>query len=148
MNRKIIILFAFITLCLIRFASAFSGSGTGTFANPFVATNCTQLSEMHNSVNANYTLGNNIDCSETSTWNSGAGFSPVGNSTSPFQFSGSLRGQNYNITNLYINRTTNNIGLFFIIELISVQASWKNVRCYMSLNENRLLNKLFLLINL
>jgi len=65
---------------------------------------------MNRSVGANYTLNNNIDCSATINWNSGQGFSPVA-VTYNGRFTGSLKGKNYNITNLYINRATY-VGLF------------------------------------
>ncbi|MBT4935184.1 hypothetical protein HON15_00250 [Candidatus Woesearchaeota archaeon] len=90
--------------------TAFSGNGTGTFANPYNISNCTQLQEMENDVGANFSLTNNINCSDTVNWNSGSGFDPVG-SNSP-KFVGSLNGNNYNITKLFISRTTTYNGLF------------------------------------
>ncbi len=59
----------------------------------------------------NFILTNNIDCSDTVNWNSGAGFEPIGNISSPF--SGSFYGAGFNITNLTINRSnTSWVGLF------------------------------------
>lgn len=53
----------------------------------------------------------NIDASDTEFWNDGAGFSPIGNTTT--RFTGSYDGKEYSISNLYINRdTTNYTGLF------------------------------------
>ena len=49
-----------------------------------------------------YVLGINIDASETASWNSGAGFSPIGNNTPPF--SGVLEGMGHAINGLVINR--------------------------------------------
>ncbi len=52
-----------------------------------------------------------IDASTTSTWNSGAGWVAIGNSTN--KFSGSYNGQGYTLNNLYINNSTNTYnGLF------------------------------------
>lgn len=68
---------------------------------------------MNSSTTANYILVSDIDFSEvaTSTWNSGAGFIPIGSSASPF--TGTFDGKGHKITGLYINRpTTNGVGLF------------------------------------
>ncbi len=70
-------------------------------------------------VDATYTQSANIDASATSTWNYNGstydGFSPIGNSTT--KFTGSLNGQSYNITNLFIDRdATDYIGLFGCLE--------------------------------
>lgn len=52
-----------------------------------------------------------IDASATSTWNSGSGFSPVGNGTT--HFTGHYNGKGHTISGLYINRSlTDYIGLF------------------------------------
>jgi len=95
------------------YESMFSGSGTGTLGDPYQITNCTQLQEMNDSLGANYTLINNINCSNTTTWNGGNGFDPVGVYSSNNPFYGNLDGNGYNITDLYINRTgEDRIGLF------------------------------------
>ncbi|MEI7718933.1 MAG: hypothetical protein WCI72_03625 [archaeon] len=58
---KINYLLLAVFLFLIGFASAaFSGTGAGTLANPYVITNCTQLQEMNLSLTANYYLANDI----------------------------------------------------------------------------------------
>jgi len=101
----------------------FSGSGDGTPESPYNITNCTQLQEMENNLSAYYVLGNDINCSETSEWNGGSGFDPIGNSTAYFTgtfgnstayFTGTFDGQNHTITGLYINVTesVNAVGLF------------------------------------
>ncbi len=92
---------------------AFSGVGSGTPEDPYQITTCTQLQEMNDAKSANYILTNDIDFSgiATSTWNSGAGFVPIGSSTTPF--TGNLDGKGYKITGLYINRpSSTNVGLF------------------------------------
>jgi outer membrane protein assembly factor BamB len=94
--------------------SAFSGSGGGTSGSPYIITNCTQLQEMNDNLTAVYVLGNNINCSDTINWNSGAGFEPIGSGDSrETQFTGTFNGNGYNITRLYINRSsTEYVGLF------------------------------------
>ena len=62
-----------------------------------------------------YVLGSDIDASATSTWNSGAGFAPIG-ASSPY-YTGSLDGQGHVIRNLFINRPgTDDVGLFGDVE--------------------------------
>ncbi len=50
-------------------ASAFSGGGAGTIAEPYQITNATQLQEMKDNLVAHYALMNDIDCSDTVNWN-------------------------------------------------------------------------------
>ena len=63
----------------------------------------------------NYVLGANIDASATSTWNSGAGFKPIGqvSSTSATDFNGIFDGLGHSISNLTINQPSYAfVGLF------------------------------------
>jgi len=86
------------------------GGGDGSAGNPYVIEDVWDLQNMSHSVNANYTLGNDIDASDTVNWNSGAGFVPVGTKIIPFV--GSLDGRNHTISGLFIDRpTTDHIGL-------------------------------------
>lgn len=71
--------------------------------------NCDELQAMGDDLSGNYRLANNIDCTATSTWNSGAGFSPIGTGSS---FTGTLDGNNKIISNLSINIAGNYEGLF------------------------------------
>jgi filamentous hemagglutinin family protein len=74
-------------------------------------TNISQLQMMSMDLSASYTLGDNIDATSTSTWNLGAGFNPIGNSSTPFL--GSFNGLGYTINGLFINRPdTDFVGLF------------------------------------
>ena len=57
-----------------------------------------------------YALGRDIDAYDTSGWNDGAGFAPIGDSSNPF--TGTLDGQNHTIYGLTINRSSNYNGLF------------------------------------
>ncbi len=73
--------------------------------------NCNELQNIDLNLTANYFLGNNIDCSDTKNWNNGAGFEPIGNSTD--SFTGIFEGNNYIISNLYINNASRDYaGLF------------------------------------
>lgn len=51
-------------------------------------------------LNTNYSLANNIDATSTVLWNSGAGFLPIGNTTT--YFSGTFNGNNNVINKLYM----------------------------------------------
>jgi len=57
----------------------------------------------------------NIDASVTRDWNGGLGFSPIGNDSQSFWY-GSFDGQGFYISNLYISRTDDKIGLFGYIQ--------------------------------
>ena len=85
--------------------------GNGTASDPYLITNVYELQNMSKDLSAHYALANDIDASVTVSWNSGAGFAPVGTSSKPF--TGSLDGQNHTIKGLFINRSTAAIiGLF------------------------------------
>ena len=82
-----------------------------TADDPIVVTTCAELNGMRNNLDAHYALGNDIDCSATSTWNANAGWEPIGTATAPFN--GSLNGNGHTVSGLTINREANdNIGLF------------------------------------
>ncbi len=79
-------------------------------------TNCQDLQNMENNLAADYKLANNIDCSETRTWNGGKGFRPIGSNES--HFIGTFDGQGYVISNLFMNISNDTLfsGLFAYIE--------------------------------
>ena len=74
------------------------------------------LQGMNGNLRGNYVLGADINASATSTWNSGAGFNPIGNnstSSNASRFTGKFNGLGHTISSLTINRTsTNFVGLF------------------------------------
>ena len=73
--------------------------------------NVMQLQNINNNLSGKYVIGNHIDASDTVNWNSGAGFNPLGNSST--SFSGKFDGLGHTISNLMINRpTTIFVGLF------------------------------------
>jgi len=101
------------TSSVIPEASSRFAGGDGSSGNPYQISNVTELQWMGNTSNLglNFTLVNDIDASATLTWNSEAGFHPVGNQSNPFN--GTFDGQEYSITGLTINRSsTDYVGLF------------------------------------
>lgn len=98
-------------------------SGDGTTVSPYLVANIANLYWISASDAvvpvpsqaarwaAHYIQTVNIDASETSGWNSGSGWSPIGNFT--LKFYGTYNGQNLTISGLYINRPAQDyIGLF------------------------------------
>jgi uncharacterized repeat protein (TIGR01451 family) len=65
--------------------------------------NCTDLQNIENDLDEDYRLNQSIDCSGTVGWNGGLGFEPIGDDWM-IAFNGTLDGDNYNISDLYINR--------------------------------------------
>ncbi|MCB9358759.1 hypothetical protein H6503_02415 [Candidatus Woesearchaeota archaeon] len=117
-----------------------SMSGSGTIADPCVITTCVQLQAMNESLGANYSLGNNIDCSDTASGNQGGsdiwtdtyGFNPIGcddeggdycgDRITYTYFSGTFEGNGYNVTDLFIDRQSeNNVGLFGAVDNATLQ---------------------------
>jgi hypothetical protein len=129
-NKKAILKFGIIMILGVVVASAMSAgvladapaetdysdilnttAGDGTSSNPHVVTTLDELQAVNSDFSPHYILGNDIDASETETWNNGAGFTPIGNSSDPFL--GNFDGQGYTIDGLYINRpNTDYVGLF------------------------------------
>jgi len=69
--------------------------GVGTPEDPYVLKNSDHLGIIKNDLDANYILGNNIDMSSVEN------FEPIG--TDANRFTGTLDGQGYVISNMYIN---------------------------------------------
>ncbi len=89
--------------------------GFGTETDPFKITSLEDLAELSSSSelwNKYFIQTADIDASETSSWNGGEGFSPIGISSSNY-FSGNYNGAGHVIDSLYINQSSgDNIGLF------------------------------------
>ncbi len=88
--------------------------GAGTADNPFQISSLDDLQWiMDNPTSWSYVFIQtaDIDASATSTWNNGAGFSPIGNSTT--KFSGTYNGQMHVIDGLFINSPANNYVALF-----------------------------------
>ncbi len=70
-----------------------------------------QLQAIANDLSANYALATEIDASTSAAWNSGAGFTPLGDETTPF--TGTFNGLGHTVDGLTIDNTTvYDIGLF------------------------------------
>ncbi len=80
---------------------------TATTGTPgfYLINNCQQLQDINNDLSSSYELARNIDCSDTVNWNGGAGFAPIGNPLGSTFFTGLLAGNNYSISDLYINQS-------------------------------------------
>ncbi|MCG8697339.1 MAG: hypothetical protein MI922_04740, partial [Bacteroidales bacterium] len=106
------ILLAMLFLVGLKSVNAQFAGGDGTSSNPYQIATVEQLQLMKNNDTAHYRMVNDIDASATSTWNDGAGFEPIG-FISGNNFTGSLRGGGFVISNLYFNYPQDNyIGLF------------------------------------
>jgi hypothetical protein len=68
---------------------------------------------MSRNLTANYALVNDIDCTETRTWNGGEGFQPIGACDSS-KFTGTLNGNGHNIYNLSMNLSTTHLEMGLI----------------------------------
>lgn len=119
-------------------------------SKPKMIGNAHQLQLINADLSEEYVLVDNIDA-DTSTWNNGNGFEPIGSPTS--KFSGSIIGNNHTINNLYIDRNnTNTVGLIShtntdaVIENISIKngniSGQKEVGGFIGENEDATLSKL------
>ncbi|MBF0252286.1 MAG: filamentous hemagglutinin N-terminal domain-containing protein, partial [Candidatus Omnitrophica bacterium] len=88
----------------------FTGSGTGA-DNPYMIYDAYGLQAMQGYLDKYFKLAQDIDASTTAGWNDYAGFDSVG--AQGTEFTGTLDGNNKEITNLYINRPNEDyVGLF------------------------------------
>lgn len=91
--------------------------GAGTEANPYQIATLDQLNAVRNYPTACFIQIADIDASATSGWNSGAGWDPIDN------FSGKYNGDGHKVSNLFVNRPSENyVGLFGIT--ISGSSIW------------------------
>ena len=94
--------------------------GLGTLDYPYIIEDVNDLQDMANDLAAYYKLGNDIDASATVGWNGGAGFVPVGTFINPF--AGSFNGQEYEISDLFIDRPgIDEIGLFGYVDAATIR---------------------------
>jgi len=105
--------------------------GSGTEDDPYIITTATELQLINDDRDAHYKLGNDIDASDTATWNGGSGFEPIGDAptqsgNNPDLFFGTLDGDGHTISGLTIDRPNeNSVGLFSYVDR---RASVENVR--------------------
>lgn len=89
----------------------FFDGGNGTIGNPYQVSTLVQLQAMQDYPDSHFILTQHIDANETSGWNGGAGFMPVGSDTEPF--AGGFDGAGFVISNLFIDRSgEQDVGLF------------------------------------
>jgi len=105
-------------------------TGSGTAGDPYLIYDVYGLQGVQGFLSSDFGLANGIDASSASNWNSGSGFVPIGNSSTPF--TGSFNGENLTISNFTINNPSNNyMGLFgetsSTAELSNIQLSNVNV---------------------
>jgi hypothetical protein len=79
-----------------------NNTSEGSINSPSEITNCTELQAINDNLNWHYKIMNDIDCSETKSWNGGQGFISIGGHNG---FVGVLDGQNYVVSNIYQNQT-------------------------------------------
>ncbi|OKY77374.1 MAG: putative membrane protein [Candidatus Methanohalarchaeum thermophilum] len=92
--------------------------GTGTKNDPYQIENLNQLNQTRNNLTAHYELISDIDASDTSTWNGGVGFDPIGDGPRDWDisFNGTFDGNGYTIANLTIDRSGGSfVGLFGLV---------------------------------
>ncbi len=115
------VIFSFAFVFLAEGALGFSGSGSGTQSDPYVITDWNELDEVRDGLDAYYELENDLDENSagyndhaSTTANNGKGWDPIGDDNNLFK--GTFDGQGHTIGGLYINRSTDHIGLFGIVK--------------------------------
>lgn len=89
----------------------FFDGGNGTIGNPYQISTLVQLQAIQDYTDSYFILTEDIDASPTTSWNSGAGFMPIGTKVEPFN--GGFDGDGFEITNLFIDRPSEqDVGLF------------------------------------
>ena len=83
-------------------------SGSGTVGDPYRIYTINDLQMVGSFLTSYFILMNNIDATVTSTWNSGAGFIPIGNTGTPF--TGNMDGQGYTVFNLTMDNVDSATG--------------------------------------
>ncbi len=103
----------FFPIALIAQTSTAPSSGDGSSGDPYqIATlnNLYWITQNSDEWDTYYIQTANIDASSSSSWDGGAGFTPIGNSGT--KFTGTYDGDGYTIDSLFINRSTSSIGMF------------------------------------
>ena len=109
-------------------SNAIKPEGAGSERSPYQVSNLANLkwlsengNEWGNSkVLVHYVLTSNIDASESSRWNNGLGFNPIGNSRN--SFFGVFNGNNFTISNLTVSSAeTDNYGLFGFVDKSTIK---------------------------
>ncbi len=80
--------------------------------NAYEISNVQELQMMALDLSGNYTLTQSFSAAETTDWNGGAGFNPIGNASNLNQYTGVFDGAGYEIDSFRINRSQDYVGLF------------------------------------
>ncbi len=116
MKKRNLVL-GFMLIMLLSMSAGLFGfaGGDGSSGDPYQVSNATELNDVRNYLSSHFIQTADIDL-DVSPYNNGDGWDPIGYfQTFPapnIHFTGSYNGQNYVIENLYINRSTSEIGLF------------------------------------
>ncbi|MFZ9695260.1 MAG: GLUG motif-containing protein [Chitinophagaceae bacterium] len=114
--KSLLIIFLTLFWKIVFCQTSVSPAGSGTQSNPYLIATLNNLYWLSQNPNEwvpgkYYIQTADIDASATSNWNSGAGFTPIGNSSR--KFFGNYDGNGKKIENIYINRGTSlQIGFF------------------------------------
>lgn len=116
--NKVILFVVIIGIGVFGLVFVVSAGGSGTPEDPYQITTWAELQEVNDNLTASYILMNDLGSGDTgydtyasSSANGGAGWIPLGDNSA--RFTGTFDGQNYTISDLYINRpSTDYIGLF------------------------------------
>ncbi len=85
--------------------------GIGSEEDPFQISTLEHLQAVKDFLSSAFILNNDLDASDTQSWNDGKGFEPIGDAENPF--TGSLDGNSHAVTGLTISRPDeDDIGLF------------------------------------
>ncbi|NCC73736.1 MAG: LamG domain-containing protein, partial [Sphingobacteriia bacterium] len=116
--RKSLIILLLLCTGWVMNETAAQPSGSGTLEDPYrIASldNLSWITQNSGSWDKYFIQTANIDASASSGWNGGAGFTPIGSTTTPF--SGTYNGQGSVISGFTINRgSTDNVGMFGYVE--------------------------------
>ncbi|UJJ30659.1 YDG domain-containing protein [Halopseudomonas maritima] len=82
----------------------------GSVIDYTIITDVNALQAINSGLTGNYVLGADIDASATAGWNGGAGFEPLGSPSNSFR--GVFDGLGHVISDLFIDRATDYVGLF------------------------------------
>jgi len=114
-----------ITVTAVFNNPTFAG-GNGTQENPYQVSTISHLQAVNEFPSSNFIQINDIDASATSTWNGGEGFNPIGDDI--VNFTGTYDGNNYEVTNLTINRDAGRTGLFgYLLNAVIKNVSLVNI---------------------
>ncbi len=127
MKYVLLILVSILFIDILFAQTVTTPSGSGTQDDPYQITilnNLYWITQNSSAWSAVYQQTSDIDATTSSSWASGAGFSPIGNTT--ILFTGTYDGQNFKIINLHIYQPSgyNYIGLFGV----TYNATIKNIK--------------------